>query len=107
MSKQNTFGFIFSNEDSVMRVAATASITSWLVLLVFIATFVTNFWPLFDGTVPFSELFNQPATLVNVLYILIMGVVYFSMLQGVARLLHLGLDIFYALDAGEEEDGVA
>jgi hypothetical protein len=40
-------------------------------------------------------------------YVLIMGVVYFSVLQGVARLLHLGLDIFYALDAAEDEDETA
>lgn len=103
MSKQDKFGFIFSNEDSIMRVAATANITSWLVLLVFIATFVTNFWPLFNGTVPFSELFNQPSSLVNVFYVLIMGVVYFSILQGVSRLLHLGLDIFYSLYPDEDE----
>lgn len=102
MSKQDKFGFIFSNENSVMRVAATANITSWLVLLVFIATFITNFWPLFDGTVPVSELLNQPSSLVNAFYVLIMGVVYFGILQGVARLLHLGLDIFYAI--GPEED---
>jgi TRAP-type mannitol/chloroaromatic compound transport system permease small subunit len=106
MSKQDNFGFIFSNEDSVMRVAATANVTSWLVLLAFVATFVTNFWPLFNGTVPFSELFNQPASLVNVFYILVMGVVYFSILQGVSRLLHLGLDLYYAMDPGEEEDTV-
>lgn len=107
MSKQNKFDFIFSNEDSVMRAAAVANVTSWLVLLVFVATFVTNFWPLFDGTVPFSELFNQPASLVNVFYILIMGVVYFSILQGVARLLHLGLDICYSFYPDEEEDETA
>jgi hypothetical protein len=107
MSKQDKFGFIFSNEDSVMRVAATANITSWLVLLVFIATFVTNFWPLFNGTVPVSELFNQPSSLVNMFYVLIMGVVYFSILQGVARLLHLGLDIFYAIYPEEDEEAVA
>lgn len=104
MSKQDKFGFIFSNEDGVMRAAAVANVTSWLVLLVFVATFVTNFWPLFDGTVPFSELFNQPTSLVNVFYILIMGVVYFSILQGVSRLLHLGLDIYYSLYPDEEEE---
>lgn len=104
MSKQDKFGFIFSNEDSIMRVAATANITSWLVLLVFIATFFTNFWPLFNGTVPFSELLNQPTSLVNMFYVLIMGVVYFGLLQGVARLLHLGLDIFYSLYPDEDED---
>ena len=103
MSKQDKFGFIFSNEDSVMRVAATANITSWLVLLVFIATFISNFWPLFNGTVPFSELLNQPSSLVNMFYVLIMGVVYFSILQGVARLLHLGLDIYYAMYPDEDE----
>lgn len=103
MSKQDKFGFIFSNEDSVMRVAAAANITSWLVLLVFIATFVSNFWPLFNGTVPFSELLNQPTSLVNMFYVLIMGVVYFSILQGVSRLLHLGLDIFYSLYPDEDE----
>ena len=104
MSKQDKFGLIFSNEDSVMRAAATANITSWLVLLVFIATFISNFWPLFNGTVPFSELLNQPSSLVNMFYVLIMGVVYFSILQGVARLLHLGLDIYYAMYPDEDED---
>ncbi|MEW6285255.1 MAG: hypothetical protein AB1509_03420 [Chloroflexota bacterium] len=103
MSKQDKFDFIFSNEDGVLRAAAIANVTSWLALLVFVATFVTNFWPLFDGTVPFSELFNQPTSLVNVFYILIMGVVYFSLLQGVSRLLHLGLDIFYSLNPDEDE----
>lgn len=107
MSKQDKLGFIFSNEDTVMRVAATANITSWLVLVVFIATFVTNFWPLFNGTVPFSELLNQPTSLVNAFYVLIMGVVYFSILQGVARLLHLGLDIYYATDLDMDEEETA
>lgn len=105
MSNQEKLGFIFSNENTVLRVAAAANTISWLVLLVFIATFVTNFWPLFDGTVPFSELFNQPALLVNALYLLTMGAVYFGVLQGLARLLYLGLDIFYALDADEGEAG--
>ena len=104
MSKQDKFGFIFSNENSVIRVAATANITSWLVLLVFIATFLSNFWPLFDGTVPFSELLKQPSSLVNMFYLLIMGVVYFSILQGVSRLLHLGLDIYYSLYPDQDED---
>jgi len=104
MSKQDKFGFIFSNENSIIRVAATANITSWLVLLVFIATFLSNFWPLFDGTVPFSELLKQPSSLVNMFYLLIMGVVYFSILQGVSRLLHLGLDIYYSLYPDEDED---
>ena len=104
MSKQqDELGFIFSNENSVMRVAATANVTSWLVLLVFIATFLTNFWPLFDGTVPFSELLKQPTSLVNVFYVLTMGFVYFCILQGVSRLLHLGLDIHYSLYPDEDE----
>ncbi len=105
MSKQqDKFGFIFSNENSVMRIATTANITSWLVLLIFIATFVANYLPLLNGSVPLSELFKQPASLVNVLYVLIMGFVYFCILQGISRLLHLGLDIYYSLYPDEDEN---
>lgn len=102
--KEEKEGFIFSNENSVIRIATTAVITSWIILLIYLVSFVTSIAPLLDGSVPWSQLFSQPSAILNLVYPLTMGVVYFSVLQGVARLLHLGLDIFYVLEPDEQQD---
>lgn len=105
MEEEKT-GFIFSNENNVIRIATTAAITSWVILLIFASSFVMNILPLFDGSVALSQLFDQPSTILNLVYPLAMGMVYFCVLQGVTRLLYLGLDIFYSLDNDGEEDNL-
>ena len=103
MEEEKT-GFIFSNENSVIRIATTAVITSWVILLVFVVSFFTSISPLLDGSVPWSQLFSQPSAILNLVYPLAIGVVYFSVLQGISRLLYLGLDIFYTLEPDNAED---
>jgi hypothetical protein len=103
--KEEKVGFIFSNENSVIRIATTALITSWVILLIYLVSFVTSIYPLVNGSVPWSQLFSQPSAILNLIYPLTMGVVYFSVLQGVARVLHLGLDIFYTLEPEDVEEG--
>ena len=95
-------GFVFSKENSVIRIATTASVASWLILLIYVASFITSIVPLLNGSVPWSQLFSQPSAIINFLYPVTMGVVYFCILQGVVRLLYLGLDIFYALSPEAE-----
>jgi hypothetical protein len=102
--KEEKVGFIFSKENAVMQIATTALITSWIILFVYVASFVASILPLLNGSVPWSQLVGQFSTILNIVYPLIMGVVYFSILQGIARLLHLGLDIFYVLEPDDEED---
>lgn len=96
--------FVFSNETSVLRIATTAVVTSWVILLIYVVSFVMSILPLLDGSVPWSQLFSQPSSILNLVYPLAMGLVYFCILQGIVRLLHLGLDIFYTLDPEEMED---
>ena len=102
--KEEKEGFVFSNEDSVMRIATTAAISSWIILLIYVISFATSIYPLLNGSIAWSHLFGQPSAILNLVYPLTMGVVYFGILQGVAHLLHLGLDIFYAVTPDEEDD---
>lgn len=102
--KEEKEGFIFSNENSVIRIATTAVITSWIILLIYVVSFVMSILPLLDGSVPLSQLFSQPSSILNLVYPLTMGLVYFCILQGIVRLLHLGLDIFYTLSPDEAEE---
>ena len=103
--KEEKVDFVFSNENTVIRIATTSSIISWLILLLYVASFITSIVPLLNGSVPWSQVFAQPTSIFNIVYPLIMGMVYFCALQGIVRLLHLGLDIFYALGSEETEDG--
>ena len=102
--KEEKEGFIFSSENSVIRIATTAVITSWIILLIYVVSFVMSILPLLDGSVPWSQLFSQPSSILNFVYPLTMGLVYFCILQGIVRLLHLGLDIFYTLSPDEAEE---
>jgi len=105
MEEEKT-GLIFSNENGVIRIATTAAITSWIILLIFAGSFLLNALPLFDRSVAWSQLFGQPSAILNLVYPLAMGMVYFCILQGVVRLLYLGLDIFYSLEDNDEEDNL-
>ena len=98
-------GFVFSSENTIIRIATTSSIISWLILLLYVAIFITSIAPLFNGSVSWSQVVAQPTSIFNLIYPLIMGMVYFCALQGIVRLLHLGLDIFYALTPDELEEG--
>jgi len=102
--KEEKVGFIFSKENAVLQIATTALIASWIVLLIYVASFVASILPLLDGSVPWSQLVGQFSTILNLVYPLAMGVAYFSILQGIARLLYLGLDIFYVIEPDDEED---
>ena len=102
--KEEKEGFIFSSENSVIRIATTAVITSWIILLIYVVSFVMSILPLLDGSVPWSQLFSQPSSILSLVYPLAMGLVYFCILQGIVRLLHLGLDIFYTLSPDDAEE---
>jgi len=97
-------GLVFSSEDGIMRIATTAAIVSWVILVIYVGSFFVSIYPLLNGSVPWSQVFDQPSSILNLLYPLTMGLVYFSILQGVVRLLHLGLDIFYTLVPDEDLD---
>ena len=102
--KEEKESFIFSNESAVMRVAAVAMITSWVILLIYVVSFVAGILPLFNGSASWAQVFAQPSAILNIVYPLVMGMVYFSVLQGVTQLLHLGLDIFYSFEENDEMD---
>jgi len=104
--KEEKEGFIFSNENTVMRIAAVAMVTSWVILLIYVVSFVLGIFPLFNGSASWSQIFDQPSAILNLIYPLTIGMVYFSVLQGITQLLHLGLDIFYSFDVNDEDDPI-
>ena len=97
-------GLVFSSEDGVMRIATMSAIISWVILVIYVGSFIVSILPLLNGSVPWSQVFSQPSSILNLLYPLTMGLVYFSILQGVTHLLHLGMDIFFTLVPDELEE---
>jgi hypothetical protein len=104
VEKKMKDNFVFSNEDAVLRIAAVAMITSWVILLIYVVSFILGVSPFLNGTVSGSQLFEQPSAILNLVYPLAMGMVYFCVLQGVTHLLHLGLDIYYSFDVNDDVD---
>lgn len=82
-----------------------AEVTAWVMLVLYLLSFVSdmisvsqNFaaiWP--------SQLMDQIMTLAGLVFKPAIGAFYFVMLQGVAQILSLGVDIFYNTDVAYEE----
>jgi hypothetical protein len=51
-----------------------------------------------------TQLSQWPITIANLFFAPAIGLFYFLVLQGVAQLLNLGLDIYYELNPEEEEE---
>ena len=93
------------SQNAVFRIAMGANIFSWLILAFYLLNFsgdvvsVYQNWPLqmppdlLQQVIAWSSLLSKP----------LFGAFYFLILQGIAQLLYVGMDIYLDLtDTGEE-----
>ncbi len=92
--------------SALMRIAAAAGIISWLILAIYVYSLVMNLVSIFSTPGAFPTLFSdQVSMLANLLYGPLMGGFYFLVLQGLAQLIYLGLDLSMKLDdLGDTEE---
>jgi len=94
-------------QNAVFRIALGANIISWLILAFYVLNFtgdiqsVIQNWPLQMPPDPLQQVIAWSSLLSKPLF----GAFYFFILQGIAQLLYVGLDIYLDLtDTGEEEE---
>jgi hypothetical protein len=99
MSKSSQDGQTFSNQNALLRVAMGANIVAWIIVALTLVDFISivkqiyQNWPL---NLP-TNLFDQLAFWVtNVISRYGVDVFYIFVLFGIAQLIYLGLDIYYA-----------
>jgi hypothetical protein len=96
--------FLFANESVIFRIISIAKIVSWVILVIYLISFVNDVAPLFQGQMQWPV---QPAqwlmAIASLFFAPAIGLFYFVVLQGVAQGLSLGLDIYYDFQAEEEE----
>ena len=98
---------LFASETSIFRIVSIARIVSWVVLVIYLYSFVENVRPLFQGQMPFpTEVLQGVNMVANLIFPLAIGLFYFLVLQGIAQILNLGLDIFYELRPEEEKEAL-
>lgn len=95
------------SQNAVFRIALGANILSWLILAFYVLNFtgdiqsVIQNWPLQMPPDPLQQVIAWSSLLSKPLF----GAFYFFILQGIAQLLYVGLDIYLDLtDTGEEEE---
>ena len=109
MNTNKNESLLFANEDAIFRIISIARIVSWVVLAIYLISFVMDVSGMFRGQMQWpTQLSQWPITIANILFAPSIGLFYFLVLQGVAQGLNLGLDIFYEMHPGEgnepEED---
>ena len=94
---------LFANENVIFRVISIAKIISWVILVIYLLSFVNDLTPIFQGRMQWpAEVAQWPLTIAGLFFAPAIGLFYFLVLQGVAQGLNLGLDIFYSLQPEEE-----
>lgn len=105
MSEKSKEATTFHGEATVMRLAMGANILSWLILVAYMLSFVNDLyqvitqWAQISMSLP-SDFLGQASAWSGFLRNPLDGLFYFVVLQGLAQVLYLGMDIFY----GGEED---
>jgi hypothetical protein len=95
---------LFANETNIFRIASVAKIISWIILVVYLISFVSDVSGLIGGQTRWPSQVSQiPLAIANLLFAPAIGLFYFLVLQGLAQALNLGLDIYYELQPEEEE----
>ncbi len=110
MNTNKDEGLLFASETTIFRIVSVAKIISWVLLVIYIYSFVENFrqnvLPMFQQQSFPTDVFQWLGFLANLLYPLALGAFYFLIMQGVAQGLNLGLDIFYGLNPEADEEEV-
>jgi hypothetical protein len=96
---------LFASESNIFRIASVAKIVSWIILVFYLISFVSNLSELISGQTNWPSQISQiPLAVANLFFAPAVGLFYFLVLQGVAQGLNLGLDIYYELQPIEVED---
>jgi len=105
MNTNQDESFLFASESTIFRIVSIARIVSWVLLGIYLVSFVNDLQPIFQGQMQWPTQFSQwPITIAGLIFQPVIGLFYFLVLQGVAQLLSLGLDIFYDFQPEEEEE---
>jgi hypothetical protein len=104
MNTEKNSSLLFARESAIFWVASAAKIVSWVVLVFHLIIFVNQLQPVFQGQAQLpTQLSQWPIVIVDWFYYLVLGVLYFLILQGIAQGLNLGLDIYYELQPEVED----
>jgi hypothetical protein len=99
---------LFASETSIFRIVAVAKIISWVILVVYLYSFVENIrqnvMPMVQQQAFPTDVAQWLGFIANLIFPIGIGLFYFLVLQGVAQALNLGLDIFYGLHPEEEKE---
>lgn len=107
MNTNKDEALLFASESTIFRIVSIAKIVSWIMLVVYLYSFVESVRPMFAGPMQWpSAVADWLNFFINLVYPLAIGLFYFLVLQGVAQGLNLGLDIFYGQNPEEETEVV-
>jgi hypothetical protein len=104
MSKSTQDSQTFSSQNALLRIAMGANIIAWVILAFSLLDLISNVrqivqsWPL---NLP-PALFDQVAVWANFLSKYFVDLFYVFALLGIAQLIYLGMDIFFAKDEASE-----
>lgn len=101
---------LLANDNVVFRIASTARIISWILLVFYLISFMGDLGSILQGQMTWPTQWSQwPITIVGLFFAPVIGLFYFLVLQGVSQGLLLGLEIYYELhpEAEEEEESVS
>lgn len=106
MNTDKDNSFLFANEDAIFRIVSVAKIISWVILVIYLISFINDLTPIFQGQMQWpTQLSQWPITIAGLFFAPAIGLFYFLVLQGVAQGLSLGLDMYYdALPEEEDEE---
>jgi hypothetical protein len=101
MNTNKDDALLFASETSIFRIVSIAKIISWVLLVIYLYSFIENFrqnvLPMFQQQAFPTDVMQWLGFVANLLFPVALGLFYFIIMQGVAQGLNLGLDIFYEL----------
>ena len=103
MNRKSNESLTLHNETTLMGIATAAKVTGWVILVIFVLSWVGSLIEMFSaGGFQFPPGFmNTLLYLANFVYPLAMGAFYFLIMHGLAQGLYIALDLF---DTTEEEE---
>jgi hypothetical protein len=97
---------LFASEGTIFRIVSIARIVSWVILAFYLISFTNELSSMMGGQVNWPTQIMQWLLLIaNLFFAPVIGLFYFLVLQGIAQGLNLALDIYYAGQPDEEQEG--
>ena len=96
---------VFANENNIFRIVSIARIVAWVILIIYLISFVSDVSGLIQGQTSWpTQPLQWPMAIAGLFFAPAVGLFYFLVLQGVAQGLNLSLDIYYELQPEEKEE---